>query len=144
MGNVMALNNVLLTWINAGGDNCAAIQSLAWGGFDRDMVEIDAVDIADGFKQYKAGHINPGEITLTVNWIPDNDTHGKTTTSLYAQLVGTGASQTFTITEPKGTGDATHTFPGIVSAFGRESSNGEVITATFTIKVAGKPTLNAT
>jgi hypothetical protein len=138
MGLAVAHNNVLLSF----GSNLTAITNLSWSGINREMIEVDAVDITDGWKTFLKGHKDGGEVTVTCNYIPDNATHNSST-GLLEDLSDDTTDLSFTLTLPDAAGSMTHTFSGAVSGVTITANNGEVLTIEFTIKLTGKPTFNA-
>jgi hypothetical protein len=139
MGLAVAHNNVTLAWTpDAVEYHLAAITNLSWSGINREMIEVDAIDIEDGWKTFIKGHKDGGELTVTCNYIPDN--------TFQVDLLGdlseddNSENYEFTLTLPDAAGDdTTHVFTGAISGMTITANNGEVLTIEFTIKITECP-----
>ncbi|MBL3580648.1 phage tail tube protein [Rhodovulum visakhapatnamense] len=85
-------------------------------------------------REYIAGMIEPGEMTLSLNWIPG----GSTDMTIQALKVS-GARRQMRITWPNG---ITWTFTGYIKGFEPSSQLGDKMTGTVTIKVAGSTAIS--
>lgn len=101
---------------------------------ERETVEVEDLDPADGVMKKLAGLIDPGEVSLTLNFDPADNGHKALEDDFYA-----GVARNYRIVLPNGYG---WTFSGIVTAFApQEISAGDVLQVEVTIAVSGKPTL---
>lgn len=98
--------------------------------FRRDVVDATHMGSAERFREFIPGLIDPGEVTIQLNFDPG----GSAQTSLFAKL-NTGASN-YRITYP----DATiWTFSAFMTGFNNDDPLDGKLTATATFKLTGKP-----
>lgn len=112
----------------------AEVSSLTPPGWTRDTIDVTHLESPDKAKEYIAGMIDAGEASITINFVPSaSDT-------LLAAF--TAERDNFRILFPGGA--FALNFTGIVTAY--EISDlvaDDKMSATFTVKATGKPTLTA-
>lgn len=100
---------------------------------EREVIEVEDLDPADGVKKKLPGVIDVGEVTLTLNFDPENNGHTTLESDFYA-----GTTTNYRIKLPNGKG---WTFPAFISGWApQELSEGDVIQVEVTLTVTGKPT----
>ena len=100
-------------------------------------------DSASGYNEYVPSTVEPGAITVAINWDPNDTGH--------VQGVGTGFIGDFEqngctlaawrLTPPVCSGTAVWTFNGYANGFTLNAPLKGVLTADLSIKISGKPTL---
>lgn len=101
---------------------------------ERETVDVEDLDPADGVKKKLAGLIDAGEVSLTLNFDPENTGHTDLEADFYA-----GVAKNYRIKLPNNFG---WTFSGLVTGFApNEIASGDVIQVEVTIAVSGKPVL---
>ena len=98
----------------------------------RDTSEDSFLDSAEIYKEFVAGMIDAGELSLTLKW-------NKADTGQVALLAAFDAGDGIVygkITFPDNT---TYTYVGVVTGAGKEVPKNETITQSFKIKISGKP-----
>ncbi len=114
----------------------AQVASITPPQMEREVVEVDDLNPADGVKRKLAGLIDAGEVSLTLNFDPADADHQGLESDFHA-----GVAQNYRIVLP---GNYGWTFSGIVTGFApSEISAGEVMQAEVTIAVTNKPVLGA-
>jgi hypothetical protein len=107
----------------------AEVTNVTWPGYKRDAVEVTYMDSASSFREYIAGLIDAGEVTVELNWVPS-----ASDPVLAAMTAGTGQ---FKIQYNNGPNVV---FKGIVTSWATQSPLGEKLSGTATFKVTGVPT----
>lgn len=105
----------------------------------RDMIEVTNHDSADGFKEFIAGLIDGGEISIEGNFIA-GDAAGQI--AFHTDLQA-GAGRTVWVVMPMSVGAAL-SLSGIGSGFEQSFPHDSKIGVSGTLKVTGKPTLYTT
>lgn len=96
----------------------------------------DVTILSDTWKQFAKSQIDPGEVTFTIAYDP-NDTVTTTLTSLLSQITPTPKWQ---ISYPAGTGSgATEPFKAHLSGMSQTIEVDKLVTAEITLKVSGAP-----
>lgn len=114
-------------------EDVAKVAGISPPQLSRDVAEVDELDPPDEIKGKLPGAIDAGEVSLTLNFDPDNDGHTALESDFWA-----GAARKYRIKLPNGYG---WTFSGFVSGYApSEIVAGDVVQAEVTITVTSKPT----
>jgi predicted secreted protein len=100
-----------------------------------DEVEATHMESPNRTREYVSGLIDPGEITLELNYIA-----GSTTDTLINAAKASGAQRDCKIVVPAKTAAQAFTFKGIVKGYERNAPIDDRQTATVTIRIAGAVT----
>jgi predicted secreted protein len=111
-----------------------------FGGPDGPSYSADELDVTDhssagGFREFIAGLKDAGEVSGELHFDPSNGTHDDAT-GLIGELED-GSVKNYQILFPD---SSTVTFAAIVTAFEPSAPVDGKLTASFTLKVSGKPT----
>ena len=112
--------------------NTVKIKEISFPEMSRDTSEDSYLDSAEIFKEFVAGMIDAGELSLTFKW--DFGDAGQT--QLLAAINDANGTVMGRITFPDG---VTYTYVGVVTSAGKEIPKNETITQAFKIKISGKP-----
>lgn len=118
------------------------VTELSGPSLEKETVEVTSHDTkanASSYKEYIEGVKDGGEVSLTLNFIPTDSTHGPTN-GLLAEYES-GGTTNYKIVFPD-SGSTTWTIPAICTGFEPEEPIDGQLTADVTLKVDGKPTLN--
>jgi len=97
---------------------------------EREVAEVDELDPPGGIRKKLAGIIDPGEVSLTLNFDPENQGHLD-----MEQDFRDGVARHYRIVLPNNYG---WTFQGIVTSYApQEISSGEVVQVEVTIALTG-------
>lgn len=108
------------------------ITSLTPPGYTRDALDATHMQSPDRFREFIAGLMDAGEVSMDLNWVP---------IAADAAIAALEAGkQNYQILIP---GDVTITFSGICTAYSPSAPLGDKMTASATFKVSGKPVLAA-
>lgn len=111
----------------------ANVTSFSGPAAERETYDVTAHDGADNFRNFVGGLANGGEVSVEVNYDPnDHDT-------LYGDL-SAASPLDYKMSSPAGEEWA---FKAIMTGFEREFPVDDKMTATITWQVSGKPTLTA-
>ena len=100
---------------------------------EREVVEVEDLNPTDDVKKKLPGVIDVGEVTLTLNFDPDDTGHTALESDFWA-----GAIKNYRIKLPTGEG---WTFSGFISGWApQEITEGDVLQVEVTITVTAKPT----
>ncbi len=108
------------------------IKELGFPEMTRDTSEDSYLDSAEIYKEFVAGMIDAGEMSLTFKW----DIADAGQVALMAAFDAADGSVKGQITFPDLT---TYTYVGVVTGAGKEVPKNETITQSFKIKISGKP-----
>jgi len=114
-----------------GATTIAAIRDIQGPTLASDTIDVTTHDSPGAWREFVAGLIDGGEISLDLIWDPDNATQ----TSLRTDLVAR-AAVTYSITFPDAT-PAVATFSGFVTAFEIGAPADGELSASVTIKTTG-------
>jgi len=64
------------------GTALANVTRVQWSGLQSDQIDVSAMDGASAFREYVAGMIEPGEVTLDLNFDPGATSHAAMKTAL--------------------------------------------------------------
>lgn len=120
-------------------DEIAQVASIAPPQLQRDVVEVDSLNPDNQMKKKLLGLIDGGELTITLNFDPEEETHGYLEDDLSA-----GLEHAYRIEYPFDSEEyvsgAGYDITGIVTGFAKQDiSAGEVMQAEVTITVTAKP-----
>lgn len=107
----------------------AEVTNITWPGYKRDAVEVTFMDSASYMREYIAGLIDAGEVSVEMNWVPS-----ASDVILAAMTAGVGQ---FKIQYNNA---ANVVFKAVVTAFSPQSPLGEKLSANATFKITGVPT----
>lgn len=110
----------------------AEMRLQAPGGYSRDAVDASHTQSPDQFREYIAGMMDAGEVSLELNFVPS------ASDAIVALIVA--GKQNYQILFP---GRCTWTFSAICTAYQPATPVDDKMTATATFKISGKPTLAA-
>ncbi len=126
----------------AGGTTFVTLGSIV-DGWKESGSKADTADISilsDKYKQKSKGQIDPGDVTFSIAYDPDD----ATSTTLITAFSSTSATPpNWQITYPSGTGGAgtttTETFKGHLTGLGREVMKDKLVVCEVTITKTGDP-----
>lgn len=101
-------------------------------GLSRTSQDHSAHDSPNNTKEYAPGMVDPGEVSLTLNWSSIETTHQTLRDDIFDQTV-----RDYKIEEPDG---ASVAFSGFVTGFSWTRPVDDKLTADVTMQVTGKPT----
>lgn len=105
-----------------------------------DSVEVTHMASPNGFREYIAGLRDAGEITVEMNWLPNDPSHNPDDAGLAGDLV-LGTKKKYRISFPTGSGvNKVWEIEGVVTAWDITVPVDDRQTATATIKVSSIPT----
>lgn len=116
-------------WNGASYSNVAEVTNITPPQYSRDAIEATHQGSPNSYREYIAGLIDAGEVTLELNYIP-----AAADTILTAMQAGVGQ---FRITHPNG---VAVTFSAVVTGYSPETPMDGKMAATATFKVSGRPT----
>lgn len=118
------------------------VKDITGPGITRDIVDVTTQDSTDSYKEFLAALADPGEVTFTVEFDPDDSSHDQTSGLL--SLLENTSSTNFNLITPVSatTGYWGFAFAGLVTGFELKSPVEGSIQADVTIKVTSKPTLS--
>ena len=88
------------------------------------------------FTQHVATLLTYGPVTFSINWVPNNSTHDKTTGLRYVWI--NRQERTFKIVDPDGL--ESDTFNAVIESIDREMTVGGVKKGSVTLRPSGTPT----
>lgn len=102
-------------------------------------IDLGAHDSANSYVEKAVGRIDPGEVTIEINFDPSNATHKNATGGLRKDLADR-ASQSWAIEYPT-TPASFDVFTAYVSGFEMSAPFDDKLSATVTLLISGAPTL---
>lgn len=121
----------------------AQLKSIDGPSLDTDDIDVTTHDGSDGFHEYIPGLKEGGELSFDINFIPDNAGHSAASGVLSKYLEdGQSKIHNFAIRFPDASSASgiRWIFPGYVKGFGITAPVDDVLGASVTIKVSGRPT----
>ena len=112
--------------------NTAKIKELTFPEMSRDTSEDSYLDSAEIFKEFVAGMIDAGEMSLVLKW-NIADVGQVLLMAAFESADGTVYGQI------KFPDNSTYTYVGVLTGAGKEVPKNETITQSFKIKISGKP-----
>lgn len=120
----------------------AEVQDISGPSLSLETIEVTSHMSANGWKEYIAGLLDAGEISFDINFVPSAATHGFTTGLLSKMKVR--ALTNFKLLFPDAVLEANRTtwsFSAYVTALEPGAPVQDKLSASLTLKLAGKPTL---
>lgn len=128
LGSQFQRENGSGTW-----ETIAQVANIQPPQLEREVVEVEELDPPDGVMEKLPGVIDPGEVTLTLNFDPDDTGHTTLESDFYA-----GTVKNYRIRFPNGKG---WTFSAFISGWApQEVTRGDVVQVEVTFTVTAKPT----
>ena len=120
----------------------AEITDLSGPGLARDAVEATHTASTNRWREFLAGLKDGGEVSLTMNHLPNNATQDATSGGLVGEFATVDGDTVgnWKLTFPVSPA-VSWTFPAILTAFEPATPIDDRMTATATFKIAGEPTL---
>lgn len=118
----------------------AEVLNLSFPSLTKDQVEATHTDSPDGFREYIPGLKDGGEMTATMNFLPNNATQNNTSGGLLNDFINQTTPRNFRITVP-GSPQTTWTFLATVTGYAPATPLDDRMTLDVTFKVAGAPTI---
>lgn len=115
----------------------AELTNVTTPAFTRATIDATHHTSPGGVREFIANLIDPGEVTLTVNWIPSSPTQDQTTGLLKAAL--DGVTRNWQLVIPSSPA-VTWNFKAFVTAFTGATPMDDKMSASVTMKVSGLPT----
>jgi predicted secreted protein len=113
----------------------ANVVSITGPGISRATIDVTAHDSPNGYMEFLGGLRDGGEVSMEINWEPDNDTHQQLITDL-----DSSTPIDYRVEFP---GGATWTFDGILTGFEPSAPHDDKLSASVTFKVTGKPVFDS-
>lgn len=107
----------------------AEVTNITWPGYKRDAIDVTYMDSTSSFREYIAGLMDAGEVTVEMNWVPS-----ATDPILAAMTAGVGQFKL------QYAGAVNIVFKAIVTSWTTQSPLGEKLSGTATFKISGVPT----
>ena len=102
-----------------------------------DMIDVTHLKSTDRLREFIAGFIDPGDVSLELNHVP-----GSAADIAIQALEGLSATTNFRVTFPDGTsGSVTWIFAGFLAGYEPAIPSGEKMTANVSFKVTGTTTI---
>lgn len=121
------------------GTAIAEVTELSGPTLAADTIEMTSHDSTSGYREFIGGLKDPGEVKLSINYLPAGATHKNTAGGLlYDYEAGTATAYALVFPDAATT---VWTFNGIVTGFETGAPIDDKLSADVTIKLAGKPTL---
>ena len=115
----------------------AEVTNVTTPSFSRDTIDATHHTSPGGVREFVGSLIDPGEVTVDMNWIPSDPTQDQTTGLLKAALDGVARNYQLVIPSSPA---VTWAFKGIVTGFSGSTPMDDKMTASVTMKVSGLPT----
>jgi Lambda phage tail tube protein, TTP len=109
----------------------AEITNLKAPGYSRDAIDATHMASPNNFREFIAGLMDAGEVSLDVNFIPS-------ASDVFVSIMVAGVGQ-FRLTHPNG---VRMSFDAIMTGYEPSEPLDDKMTASVTIKVSGKPVLS--
>ena len=120
----------------------AEIQDISGPSMSRDAIEVTSQDSADGYREFIGGLKDGGEVSVSANWIPTDETHDGSS-GILSKFNGDKVTKWQIITASDGSaGNTTIAFDAIVTSFNPDVPLEEQGKLDFTLKISGKPTFS--
>ena len=124
----------------------AEITNISGPSLGIDTIDVTSHESVGGWREFITGIADGGEITIDINYIPDNSAHDAVTGLLKDfedQIAGTlTGGRNYQLVFPD-TANTTWTFTAWITAFEpvADASGSEKLGASVTLKITGQPTL---
>lgn len=116
-------------WNGASYSNVAEVTSVSPPQYSRDAIEATHQGSPNAYREYIAGWLDAGEVSIEINYIP-----AAADSILTAMQAGVGL---FRITLPNA---VTCTFNAVITAYNPDTPLDGKMAASITLKVSGRPT----
>ncbi len=113
----------------------AEINSINGPGMSRDTIDVTSLDSTGGYREFKAGFRNPGQVTLAMNFT-------RVTYDLMKADFESNVLKNYEIVLPD-TEDTTLEFEGLVTELPLNIPADDKVTADVTIQISGQVTINS-
>lgn len=127
------------TLLKRSGTTIAEVTDITPPGVSRDSVEVTHHQSPARYREFIKGLLDAGEVSFTINYIPDNTTHNNAL-GLLSDFTNNATIDTWTLVFPNVAG-TTWTFPAFVTKFDPKAPIDDKLSADITLKVSGQPTL---
>lgn len=131
--------NAFGTTISRDGVEIAEVRNIGGPKLSRAALEATHHTSEEMWREFKKGLKDGGEVSLELQFVPDNSTHNYAT-GILADFADDTTISEWVLTFPD-TGATTWTFDAFVTAFEPAQPFDELLTASVTLKVTGVPTL---
>jgi len=127
------------TILRTSGTKIAQVLSISGPSISRETIDTTDADATDDWRTFIASYIDGGEISLEINYDPDDATHAPAAGILldFAATTLDNWSLVFSDASPA----VTWTFDALVTGFEPSAPHDGVLTASVTLKIMGKITL---
>jgi len=115
----------------------AEVVSIDGPGMSRDTIEVSG--LAGQWKEYLAGAVDGGEVSMELNFLPASPSHGATN-GLLKDFID-GVVRNFRLQFPDAA-QTTWQFAAIVTGFSPSAARDKQLTASVTLKITGVPTFD--
>lgn len=115
------------------------ILSISGPGISRDTIDSTDADAANDWRTFVASYVDGGEVTIELNFDPDDATQKDAANGLLYGFNPSGDPRTYRVTFPD-TSPATWSFTGILTGFEPNNPHDGMSTVSATIKVSGEIT----
>lgn len=119
------------TVIKKGATAIAEVAGITGPGISRNAIDATHLNSPSQAKEFIAGLIDAGEVSLDLNWLPSDATHA----ALFNDLMA-GTKDTYSIVWPNA-GPTTWTFTALVTAFSPTAPKDDRLSASATLKLSG-------
>lgn len=118
----------------------ASVQEISGPSREREAIEVTAHDSADQYREFVKGLKDGGEVTLTLNYDPNETTHE----DLDSDFEEKDNRDYQVIIFPDTAEEHTWDFEALITALGDEFPHDDKMSREVTVKISGKPTLTHT
>lgn len=118
----------------------ANVSDLSGPSRSREAIEVTAHDSPDQYREFVKGLKDGGEVTITINYDPANNTHS----ALDADFEEDDLRDYQVVVLPGEADEHTWAFSGLITSIGDEFPVDDRMEREVTFKISGKPTLSAT
>lgn len=116
----------------------AEVKSITGPGLTSDALDVTTHDTSDGFREFIQGLKDGGSLDFDINFVPTIPEHSAAS-GLLANYMD-GGRHNFQMVFPDES-ETTWTIPGFVQSFSINAPVDDVLTASVSIKVSSRPTL---
>lgn len=143
MANAIAAHGTLLQ-IGDGASpevftNIAEVMDISGPSFSLDTAEVTHQESPGNFKEYIPTLLDGGEVSMEINFLTTEATHGQAAGGLLADMVARNV-RNFKIAFPESP-SVEWAFAAIITAFELDSAMADQQKASVTLKITGQPTL---
>jgi predicted secreted protein len=117
----------------------AEVKSITGPGLTSDSLDVTTHDTSDGYREFIQGLKDGGTLDFDINFVPTLAEHDASTGLL--SMYDDGDRHNFQMVFPDDS-ETTWTIPGFVQNFSINAPVDDVLSASVSIKVSGKPTLS--